>query len=329
MLIIPSKPSWSHKIRGDDPPSSLTPVDDGLVIGRKNGTVFQLFNVVSKNVHATIKFVDGAREDSDMFGHANYDPRIGALWIANSRRDSLIAFKLAIDDESNGASEPKGVYFEQACEFCGPKPTINFVLLSADQDPTGKEAEAACLAAKVPVGELALVAFSVHSTGVDQVLIRKEWFDDALMNTPAKFPPPSHHAHRVVAPADHNNNQHIAPPVVAPLPVMPPTRIRTPQFEDFDEEPRVAPEAKTSKKASGGGGSKGKNVVIKDGSEEKPKPEMRAAPVEAAVSEAAIAQLLVKEMKKTEDNLHNRFVRLLGKEMDKQRNFPLNSEVID
>jgi hypothetical protein len=28
------------------------------------------------------------------------------------------------------------------------------------------------------------VAFSVHSTGVDQVLICKEWYDTAVVNTP-------------------------------------------------------------------------------------------------------------------------------------------------
>ncbi len=82
----------------------------------------------------------------------------------------------------------RGAYFEQVVEFVGPKPTINFVILTADADPTGEEANAACVAAKLPAGELALVAFAVHSSGVDQVLIRKEWYDSAFMSTTSKLP---------------------------------------------------------------------------------------------------------------------------------------------
>ncbi|KAJ2968247.1 hypothetical protein NUW54_g13272 [Trametes sanguinea] len=38
-------PFWSHKIRGDDLPSSLTFVDGGVIVGRKKGTIFQLLPV--------------------------------------------------------------------------------------------------------------------------------------------------------------------------------------------------------------------------------------------------------------------------------------------
>ena len=60
-----------------------------------------------------------------------------------------------------------------------------FVTLTAATDPTGDEAHTACVTAKVPPGKHALVAFSVHSSGVDQVPIRKEWFTGAVNASPA------------------------------------------------------------------------------------------------------------------------------------------------
>ncbi len=163
-------------------------MDHGVVIGRKHGTIFQLLPNKSNTVLSTIKFVHGFADDPDMFGHANYDSRIQTLWIANNRRDSMIAFKLGFEASSPGRGSDARPYFEQVLEFTGPKPTIHFVILTADADPRGEEAHAACVAAKLPPGELALVAFSVHSSGVDQVLVRKEWFDGALATSLAKFP---------------------------------------------------------------------------------------------------------------------------------------------
>jgi hypothetical protein len=131
----------------------LTFIDDGIVIGRKNGTVLQLLSVITKNVLSTFKFVNGTKEDPDMFGHVNYDSRIQTLWVANNRRDSLIALKIGFDVSGSPSGElVRGGFFEQVVEFSGPKPTIHFVILSADADPTGDEAHAACVAAKLPPG---------------------------------------------------------------------------------------------------------------------------------------------------------------------------------
>ncbi|TCD61419.1 hypothetical protein EIP91_008453 [Steccherinum ochraceum] len=144
-------PFWSHKVRGDEVPSSLTFVEGGVVVGRKHGTIFQLLPIMGRNVLSTIRFVNGNREDPDMFGHANYDSRIQTLWIANNRRDSMIAFKINFDVSTpspGGEDNGRGAYFEQVVEFGGPKPTIHFVILTADADPTGEEAHAACVAAK-------------------------------------------------------------------------------------------------------------------------------------------------------------------------------------
>ncbi|KAF8478979.1 hypothetical protein DFH94DRAFT_798661 [Russula ochroleuca] len=243
------RPFWSASIRGDDPPSSITFVDNGVVIGRKHGTVFQLLPNKSNTVLSTIKFVHGFADDPDMFGHANYDSRIQTLWVANNRRDSMIAFKLGFETSSPGRGNDARPYIEQVLEFAGPKPTIHFVILTADADPRGEEAHAACVAAKVPPGELALVAFSVHSTGVDQVLVRKEWFDSALATSLAKFPAAPHLLQASAAEPKNQRLQTIqAPPpnVVQSVaePSIPPLgpRIRTPpSAEEVEAEIRELP----------------------------------------------------------------------------------------
>jgi len=57
-------------------PSSINLVEGGVIIGRKNGTVFQLLSHIGRNVPSTFKFVNGNKEDPDMFGHVTYDSRI-------------------------------------------------------------------------------------------------------------------------------------------------------------------------------------------------------------------------------------------------------------
>ncbi|KIK24967.1 hypothetical protein PISMIDRAFT_97707 [Pisolithus microcarpus 441] len=311
-------PFWTHRVRGEDVPSSLTFIDDDIVIGRKNGTVFQLLSVISKNVLSTLKFVNGTKEDLDMFGHVNYDSRIQTLWVANSRRDSLIAVKIGFDVSASPSGDVvRGGFFEQVIEFSGPKPTIHFVILSADADPTGEEAHAACIAAKVPPGELALVAFSVHSTGVDQVLVRKEWYDNALNNAISKFPTYAHPQVPAPGPVDIKPTRHVmqGPPNVGPLPqqpapVPPQARLRTPPSEELDSE--MARDEVRAVEAKGKN-AKGKNVAFRD-RDEREKNKVDAG----ALSDSGVVQLVAKEIKKSEENLHNRIGRLIGKEMDKQ-----------
>ena len=239
-------PFWTHRVRGDDLPSSLTFIDDGIVIGRKNGTVFQLLSAITKNVLSTIRFVNGTKEDPEMFGHGNYDSRVHTLWVANSRRHSLIALKIGFDASAPPPGEPaRDGFFEQVVEFSGPWPAIHFAILSADADPTGDEARAACVAAKEPPGELALVAFSAHSMGVDQVLMRKEWYESALMSTVAKFPPHMQPQVPTSAPLDVKRARRIRVPGIisgpGPAPrrvsfVVPPGRLGTPSSEEIESE---------------------------------------------------------------------------------------------
>ena len=125
-------------------------------------------------------------------------------------------------------------------------PTIQFTILSADADLTGDEAYAACVAAKVPPGELALAAFSAHSTGVDQVLVCKEWYESAFASAVAKFPPYMQPQAPTSAPLDVNPARRIpqAPGIIsgpAPAPqrvssVVSPSRLEIPSSEENESE---------------------------------------------------------------------------------------------
>ena len=298
-------------------------MDNGVVIGRKHGTIFQLLPNKSNTVLSTIKFVHGFADDPDMFGHANYDSRIQTLWVANNRRDSMIAFKLGFETSSPGRGNDARPYFEQVLEFAGPKPTIHFVILTADADPRGEEAHAACVAAKVPPGELALVAFSVHSTGVDQVLVRKEWFDSALATSLAKFPAAPHLLQASAAEPKNQRLQTIqAPPpsLVQSIaePSIPPLgpRIRTPPSAAEEVEVEIREE---SRSGDNRGRGRGKNV----GWKEKESKESAVKPAESLNgSETQLSAAMSKEIKKMEEALYSRIGRLVGKELDKQREFP-------
>lgn len=354
-----SIPYVTQKVRGDDVPSSITFVDGGIVIGRKNGTVYQLLAHSTKTILSTIKFINSeamGHDDPEMFGHANYDTRIQTLWIANSRRDSMLACKINIESSYIGGEEHVRGHFEQLVEFAGPKPTIHFVILTADSDPHGDEAEAACIAAKLAPSPLALVAFSVHSSGVDQVLIRKEWFDSALMSARAKFPAielPPQALRNTPPPAEPaalaGNKPSRGPlpiPPSGPLPQAPinvasavtgnlyqqPPRGHTPPSDDvendYNNNNNSRPEEVRQVEVKGKG-NKGKNVNWKEkdegsgkdnGNNNNGNKEKGAKQSDMAIiNETALGQALSKEIKKTEDNLHSRIGRLISKEMDKQR----------
>ena len=309
-------PYMVQMIYGEDTPSSLTFVDGGFVVGRKNGTVFQLLSMSTKTVLSSFKFINSATpDDIDMFGHINYDSRIQTLWIANSRRDSLIALKVNIDEDTNRG------HIEQVVEFAGIKPTIHFVILTGDADPHGTEANAACVAAKVPPGELALVAFSVHSTGVDQILIRKEWFDMALAQTESKFPAydlPQNVTFENKALQQQQRQPLPVLPVTQSLPqpavsFAPPPHPHTPPSDDIDIDYAEGRHAEQKFK-----GNKGKAVGWKE--KEELVKEKKATDA-SIINDSNLGQALSREIKKTEESLHNRIGRLIGREMDKQRKF--------
>jgi len=347
-------PYGINKVRGEDIPSSIAFVDGGIVIGRKNGTIFQLLAYSSKAILSTIKFINSLapnHDDPEMFGHANYDSRIQTLWIANSRRDSIIACKVNIESSYINGEEIVRGQFEQIVEFAGPKPTIHFVILTADSDPTGAEAHAACIAAKLPAGELALVAFSVHSSGVDQVLIRKEWYESALTTARAKYPAVefpqqvlrSATPEPVAAPSKPSRGPLPIPPSGAPaqapinvasaIPAnlfqqqqQQPPRGRTPPSDEVENDysnnrPEEVRQAEVKVKGNKKGNARDKDENGKDnnrdnnGGKEKGSKQQNDASI---INETALGQALAKEIKKTEENLHTRIGRLISKEMDKQ-----------
>ncbi|GAW06255.1 wd40 repeat-containing nuclear protein [Lentinula edodes] len=339
-------PYSTHKVRGEDYPSSLTFVEGGIVVGRKCGTIFQLLSMTDKTVLSTVKFINGSFEDPDMFGHACYDSRVQTLWVANSRRESMIGLRINLETVTVNGEEAIRGCFEQALEFSGTKASIHFVILTADSDPNGDEAYAACVASKVPPGELALAAFAVHSSGVDQVLIRKEWYENALITAQAKLPlyatspqMPSHQPAQLVPEAMANvqvQQQHTAvqntpsPPQPAPLVQESaknqprPAAQRPPSPTHVASQPNPPPPARVRPEPKTGRGKKNVNWKEKEREREreesvggKDKNNSKAGDG-AIINESALGQALSKEIKRTEENLHTRISRLLSKEMDKQ-----------
>lgn len=299
-------PFSTHNIRGEDLPSSLTLVDGGIVIGRKNGTVFQLLSHTTKQVLSTIKFVNSHQEDVEMFGHASYDARIHTLWVANNRRESVIALRINLESSILNGEEAIRGGFDQIVEFSGPKPPVHFVILTAESDLSGKEANAACIAAKIPVGDLALLAFNVHASGVDQILIRKEWYESALATTPSKLPLDDSFTSQPSV--EVKNQRPVYPASAAPRSLQTiHTRARSPVSEDGDLN-------QDDQKAKGKGG---KSVNWKEKEEQTKDKNSRSDAF--IINESPLAQVVSREIKRTEENLHTRIARLIGKEMDKQR----------
>jgi hypothetical protein len=308
----------THKVSGEDTPSSLTFVEGGLVVGRRNGTIFQLLSTSphSMTVVSNLKFFNGNQDDYDMFGHVNYDSRIRTLWIANSRRNSLIAARIGYDEPTH--AESPVAYFEQIVEFFGPKATIHFVILTVEADPEGSEATAACVAAKEPPGDLALVAFSVHSSGVDQVLIRKEWYNSAFSTTLSKFPSsyssPAPPAPPQIVP-ESKSQKPLQPAVNNSVPIT--TQPRTPQSEEVELEIDM-PRDDTKMQDGRNKGAKAGKAVGWARDREEPKEKVTKAVEPPASNDGALTQSIAREIKRSEENLHNRLGRLIGKEMDKQ-----------
>lgn len=284
---------------GEGTPSSIDFLDGGIVIGRKNGTILQLLAVMGRDVLSTIKFVNGDREDPEMFGHVAYDSRIRTLWVANSKRESLIAIRVNLEAPTvlpSGEDGTRGS-FEQVVEFTGPKASIQFVILTQDTDPNGEEAHAACVAAKLPPGELALVAFVVHCTGVDQVLIRKEWFDRALLDAPDKFPYPNNQP-QFIGPQPAPSQRSI--PIVAPVPLR-----QTPPAEELEIEAAKEEAARNEARGKVGKGRGGapafkdpEREFLKDGPKDKGKEAEKAVVKSITEPGAATDSSIVKEIRK-------------------------------
>ena len=110
----------------------------------------------------------------------------------------------------------------------------------------------------------------------------------------------------------------IIQPVAEPSIHPPGPRIRTPpSAEEVEVEIR-----EEGRSGDGRGRGRGKNV----GWKEKEAKESSVKPSETgSSSEAQISAVMSKEIKKMEETLYTRIGRLVGKELDKQREFPPSS----
>jgi len=194
---------WSGKVNGEGQPSSLFFVESGVIIGRKRNTVVQLLPNSSTNVLATLRFTtsESVQDDKDFFSHIAYDSRLKILWAANSHRSSLMALKINHEPTSTLAAPS----FEQVLDFPILHPTISLGILSpeayeleemeranqvstngAATGPTGAMMES------IPTsGPVALIAYVIHTGGVDQILMVKRDLDLAVSSAQAKLPPSS------------------------------------------------------------------------------------------------------------------------------------------
>ena len=195
---------WSGKINGEGQPSSMFFVESGVIIGRKRNTVVQLLPNSSTNVLATLRFTtsEAIQDEKDFFSHIAYDSRLKILWAANSHRSSLMALKINHEATSTLAAPS----FEQVLDFPILHPTISLGILSpeayeleemeranqvnntngAAAGPTGAMMES------IPTsGPVALIAYVIHTGGVDQILMVKRDLDLAISSAQAKLPPSS------------------------------------------------------------------------------------------------------------------------------------------
>ncbi|KZV64468.1 hypothetical protein PENSPDRAFT_588327 [Peniophora sp. CONT] len=167
-------------------PCSLTAAGGALVLGRAQNTSLQILGASGRGVLATIRFTLPSEPAS--FVRLSFEPRARVLWAAHSKRAGLWAIRLgpAVDGEGYGFGGEAGAIV-QVAEFPVKTPVLDLVAL-APPEGENAEAAAACHAAKVPPGPVALVAFVQHVTGVDQVVIRGDWWAAALAGTREKLP---------------------------------------------------------------------------------------------------------------------------------------------
>lgn len=209
------QPMWSGKINGEGPPSSLFFMDQaqGVVVGRKRNTVIQLVGARSTNVQASVKFAYGngvfgspagasannavgVTDDREFFAHLAYDPRIRCIWAASSHRSSLMALRV-VPPNSGKAGVETPLHFEQILDFPILHPTISLgILVSSDGNEVEEMERGSSGMDMTGTGPgvggempMALVAYVIHSGGVDQVLIGKQDLEAASQAALVKLPP--------------------------------------------------------------------------------------------------------------------------------------------
>ncbi|EJT98340.1 hypothetical protein DACRYDRAFT_24399 [Dacryopinax primogenitus] len=178
---IDPRPLWRGTVPGSGKPSSAHFVStEGLVLGRRQGTVFQLLSGLAGRVVEEARFDAGSGSVGEFeeggsrgFGHVAYDSRLGALWVANSVRPSLFALRPLVP---SGTVRPTGFY--PTLEFPLPEPMIN-ITLATDVAYRGGASDGSDRQSPVH-HDNAVTAFAVHTGGVHQVQVARESWEETI-----------------------------------------------------------------------------------------------------------------------------------------------------
>ncbi|KAH7322052.1 hypothetical protein B0J17DRAFT_684811 [Rhizoctonia solani] len=151
-------------------------MENGVIIGRNRGSVFQLLAPRSVNVLSTLQFIHSldpiVERSARMYTHVCYDDRLRTLWIVNSERSSLIAVQVVVvlDNLDADVGEVHGA-FEKVAEFPTPVPIDGLIRLP------GRDAQDS---------SLTVVSNVLQETRVDLLTIDQLIFEDSLRTLSSK-----------------------------------------------------------------------------------------------------------------------------------------------
>jgi hypothetical protein len=339
---------WSGKVNGEGQPSSMFFVESGVIIGRKRNTVVQLLPNSSTNVLATLRFTmsEAIQDEKDFFSHIAYDSRLKILWAANSHRSSLMALKINHEATSTLAAPS----FEQVLDFPILHPTISLGILSPEAyeleelerakevstngtvaGPTG-----AMMESIPPSGQVALIAYVIHTGGVDQILMEKRDLDLAMSSVQTKLPPSSSSAPpTTLAPAAPSNGPGPAPSKRAASPMRARSPLTDAEVEGGAEtmvDPKEHRKGKLRNREKKGDKQQQQQQQQKPQQSQQPPALVPApAPTVTSSSEASVALgpagvasssdggSIFREIHKIEESLQSRISAVMGKEFREHR----------
>ena len=327
---------WSGKVNGEGQPSSLFFVESGVIVGRKRNTVVQLLPNSSTSVLATLRFTtsEAIQDEKEFFSHIAYDSRLKILWAANSHRASLMALKINHEATSTLAAPS----FEQMLDFPILHPTISLGILSPEayeleEQERAKEVNTngttagptgAMMESIPPSGQVALIAYVIHTGGVDQILMEKRDLDVAISTSQVKLPPSSSPV-TGTTPAPSNGPTQQAKRAASPL------RARTPLTDVEVVETMVDPKEHRKGKARNRKGDKQQQQQQHQSQQQQPPALVPPAPIFTSSSEASLplgpaggtsssdGGSILREIHKIEESLQSRITAVMSKEFREHR----------
>ena len=327
---------WSGKVNGEGQPSSLFFVESGVIVGRKRNTVVQLLPNSSTSVLATLRFTtsEAIQDEKEFFSHIAYDSRLKILWAANSHRASLMALKINHEATSTLAAPS----FEQMLDFPILHPTISLGILSPEayeleEQERAKEVNTngttagptgAMMESIPPSGQVALIAYVIHTGGVDQILMEKCDLDVAISTSQVKLPPSSSPV-TGTTPAPSNGPTQQAKRAASPL------RARTPLTDVEVVETMVDPKEHRKGKARNRKGDKQQQQQQHQSQQQQPPALVPPAPIFTSSSEASLplgpaggtsssdGGSILREIHKIGESLQSRITAVMSKEFREHR----------